>query len=280
MATENAVMAASITPGKTMISNAACEPHVQDLCRFLVSLGAKIDGIGSNVLHITGVEGLSGGSHSIGAGARRGRQLHRDGGRHRRRHHDRRHRSRRPLAGPAGPEPARRRGRARRRLGARAAVPDARDQGRPRRRDPEGRGRAVAGVPGRPDVDRRRGRDAGEGHRAGLREDVREPPLLRRQAGVDGRANHPLRPASRRRHRCLAALRPADVEPGHPRRHGDGDRRAVRRRARRRSATRTRSTRATSASTSACARSAPRSNASRRRRKPSVFLAFSARRAS
>jgi UDP-N-acetylglucosamine 1-carboxyvinyltransferase len=65
MATENAVMAASITPGKTMISNAACEPHVQDLCRFLVSLGAQIEGIGSNVLHIEGVERLAGGSHSI-----------------------------------------------------------------------------------------------------------------------------------------------------------------------------------------------------------------------
>jgi UDP-N-acetylglucosamine 1-carboxyvinyltransferase len=65
MATENAVMAASITPGETMISNAACEPHVQDLCRFLVSLGAQIEGIGSNVLHIEGVERLGGGSHSI-----------------------------------------------------------------------------------------------------------------------------------------------------------------------------------------------------------------------
>ena len=65
MATENAVMAASITPGRTMISNAACEPHVQDLCRFLVSRGAQIDGIGSNVLHIEGVERLGGGSHSI-----------------------------------------------------------------------------------------------------------------------------------------------------------------------------------------------------------------------
>jgi UDP-N-acetylglucosamine 1-carboxyvinyltransferase len=65
MATENAVMAASITPGRTMISNAACEPHVQDLCRLLVSLGAQIEGIGSNVLHIEGVERLSGGSHSI-----------------------------------------------------------------------------------------------------------------------------------------------------------------------------------------------------------------------
>jgi UDP-N-acetylglucosamine 1-carboxyvinyltransferase len=65
MGTENTVMAASLTPGKTMISNAASEPHVQDLCRFLVSLGAKIDGIGSNVLHVTGVERLFGGEHSI-----------------------------------------------------------------------------------------------------------------------------------------------------------------------------------------------------------------------
>jgi UDP-N-acetylglucosamine 1-carboxyvinyltransferase len=66
MATENALMAASIAPGKTMISNAASEPHVQDLCRFLVTLGAKINGIGSNVLHITGVERLSGGEYAIG----------------------------------------------------------------------------------------------------------------------------------------------------------------------------------------------------------------------
>jgi UDP-N-acetylglucosamine 1-carboxyvinyltransferase len=66
MATENAVMAASLTPGKTMISNAACEPHVQDLCRFLASLGAKIAGVGSNVLHVTGVERLFGGSYAIG----------------------------------------------------------------------------------------------------------------------------------------------------------------------------------------------------------------------
>ena len=50
MATENTVMAAVLAPGETVIGNAACEPHVQDLCRFLVSLGAQIDGIGSNVL--------------------------------------------------------------------------------------------------------------------------------------------------------------------------------------------------------------------------------------
>src|ERR1700751_4393743 len=45
MATENTVMAAVLTPGETTIGNAACEPHVQDLCRFLVSLGAEIEGI-------------------------------------------------------------------------------------------------------------------------------------------------------------------------------------------------------------------------------------------
>jgi UDP-N-acetylglucosamine 1-carboxyvinyltransferase len=66
MATENAVMAASLAPGETMISNAASEPHVQDLCRFLLSLGAVIEGIGSNVLRVTGVDALSGGSYSIG----------------------------------------------------------------------------------------------------------------------------------------------------------------------------------------------------------------------
>ena len=55
MATENTVMAAVLTPGETVIGNAACEPHVQDLCRFLVSLGAQIEGIESNVLRIHGV---------------------------------------------------------------------------------------------------------------------------------------------------------------------------------------------------------------------------------
>jgi len=66
MATENAVIAAVTTPGETVIGNAACEPHVQDLCRFLVSLGAQIDGIESNVLRITGVERLGGGEWAIG----------------------------------------------------------------------------------------------------------------------------------------------------------------------------------------------------------------------
>src|SRR5207237_4552676 len=66
MATENTVMAAVLTPGETVLGNAACEPHVQDLCRFLVSLGAEIEGIESNVLRIGGVERLRGGTWSIG----------------------------------------------------------------------------------------------------------------------------------------------------------------------------------------------------------------------
>jgi UDP-N-acetylglucosamine 1-carboxyvinyltransferase len=66
MATENTVMAAVLTPGETVLGNAACEPHVQDLCRFLVSLGAQIEGIESNVLRISGVAQLRGGDWSIG----------------------------------------------------------------------------------------------------------------------------------------------------------------------------------------------------------------------
>ena len=65
MATENAVMAAAIAAGETIVGNAACEPHVQDLCRFLSSLGARIEGIGSNVLRIEGVQRLGGGEWRI-----------------------------------------------------------------------------------------------------------------------------------------------------------------------------------------------------------------------
>jgi UDP-N-acetylglucosamine 1-carboxyvinyltransferase len=67
MGTENAVMAAVLADGETVIGNAACEPHVQDLCRMLVALGARIEGIGSNVLRIEGVRTLGGGEHTIGA---------------------------------------------------------------------------------------------------------------------------------------------------------------------------------------------------------------------
>ena len=65
-ATENAVMAAVLANGETKIRNAASEPHVQEVCQFLNILGAKIDGIGSNTLHITGVSSLTGGEFTIG----------------------------------------------------------------------------------------------------------------------------------------------------------------------------------------------------------------------
>jgi len=65
--TENAIMAAVLAEGETVIGNAACEPHVQDLCRFLESLGGRIDGIGSNVLRVHGVQSLHGGEWRIGS---------------------------------------------------------------------------------------------------------------------------------------------------------------------------------------------------------------------
>jgi UDP-N-acetylglucosamine 1-carboxyvinyltransferase len=65
MATENALMAAALTQGPTTISNAACEPHVQDLVRLLAKMGAQIDGIGSNVITVHGRDSLGGAEHRI-----------------------------------------------------------------------------------------------------------------------------------------------------------------------------------------------------------------------
>ena len=65
--TENAIMAAALAKGTTILRNAASEPHVQELCHFLNVLGARIDQIGSNTLHIQGVEKLHGGEFTIGA---------------------------------------------------------------------------------------------------------------------------------------------------------------------------------------------------------------------
>ena len=65
-ATENAVMAAVLAEGQTIITNAASEPHVQDLCKMLISMGAKISGVGSNILTIDGVKKLHGTEYRIG----------------------------------------------------------------------------------------------------------------------------------------------------------------------------------------------------------------------
>jgi UDP-N-acetylglucosamine 1-carboxyvinyltransferase len=66
MGTENVLMAAALIPGTTVIGNAACEPHVQDLARMLVKMGADIQGIGSNVLAVSGARELHGCEHEIG----------------------------------------------------------------------------------------------------------------------------------------------------------------------------------------------------------------------
>ena len=118
----------------------------------------------------------------------------------------------------------------------------------------------VARVPGRPHVDRAGARDAVRGHGADLREDVREPPRLHRQAGQHGRAHHPLRPApgviSGPRGCAASALESPDIRAGMAMLIAalcaDGTRR---------SATSARSTAATSASTSGCARWARGSSA-------------------
>ena len=65
MGTENALMAAALTPGPTTISNAACEPHVQDLAELLVKMGAQVDGIGSNVMTVHGRDKLGGAEHAV-----------------------------------------------------------------------------------------------------------------------------------------------------------------------------------------------------------------------
>ncbi len=64
--TENAVMAAVAAKGETVLRNAASEPHVQDLCHFLVAMGATIEGIGTNLLRIQGGKPLHGATHAIG----------------------------------------------------------------------------------------------------------------------------------------------------------------------------------------------------------------------
>jgi UDP-N-acetylglucosamine 1-carboxyvinyltransferase len=65
MGTENALLAAALTPGPTTIGNAACEPHVQDLARLLCKMGAQVDGIGSNVMTVHGRDKLGGAEHKV-----------------------------------------------------------------------------------------------------------------------------------------------------------------------------------------------------------------------
>lgn len=63
--TANVIMTAVLTPGETTIFNAACEPYLQQLCKMLNTMGAKISGVGSNLLHIEGVSSLRGTTHRL-----------------------------------------------------------------------------------------------------------------------------------------------------------------------------------------------------------------------
>ena len=228
--TENAVMAAVLAEGETVIANAASEPHVQDLCRFLVSLGAEIEGIGSNVLHIQ----------------------------------RRRAPARRRVADLPRPH------RGRRASSASAAVTDGEiviEDVVPEHIVAVWPGFERLGVGW--EVEGTRVRVPG-GQELVVRDDlgaqipkiedgpwpafpadltsialavatqaqgtvlIFEKMFENRLFFVDklvehGRADHPLRPAPRRRERPGEALRRADGEPGHPRRHGDADREPLRR---------------------------------------------------
>ena len=107
MGTENALMAAAATAGTTVIRNAACEPHVQDLARMLNKMGAAIEGIGSNVMQVHGVAKLGGCEHTRQPRPHRDRLVHGAGRRDGRRAADRRLRGRGPADDPDGVPAAR-----------------------------------------------------------------------------------------------------------------------------------------------------------------------------
>jgi len=65
MGTENVLMAAALTPGRTVIGNAGCEPHIQDLARMLEAMGAHVEGLGSNLMTVTGAQSLGGCVHQV-----------------------------------------------------------------------------------------------------------------------------------------------------------------------------------------------------------------------
>jgi UDP-N-acetylglucosamine 1-carboxyvinyltransferase len=230
-ATENAVMAAALASGTTVLRNAASEPHVQDLCRCLIQMGASIENVGSNTLVIHGRERLGGAEFTLGAdnievtsfivigalcGGERGLWIRN-----------------------AGPEHLGMTRLVLRRLGIHFEIhgsdvfvpgnqrlvvqpefdgymPKIDDNpwpAFPRRRDQPGDRR---GHPGR-------------GQRAVPREDVREPAVLGGQADRHGRADRALRSASLRGARPQPPAGRSRAKPGYPGRRGAGDRRALRR---------------------------------------------------
>ena len=279
MATENALMAAALTEGPTTIANAASEPHVQDLARLLVKMGAQIDGIGSNVMTVHGRDKLGGAEHRICpdhievasfmalAAATEGELRIRD----------------------TEPDDLIMIRRQFRRLGLQSMV-EGDDVLVPPEQALEIRddlGEAIPKIDDGPwpafpadltSIALALATQA-RGHDPDLREDVREPAVLRRQARRDGRSDHALRSPQGDRQRSEPSSRRARRQPRHPRRDGDAHRRALPRTAPRRSATSSRSTAATSASTSGCASSArgssgsPWSRSRRRRHAANVRIA-------
>ena len=107
MATENTLMAAALTQGTTTIRNAASEPHVQNLARLLVKMGARIDGIGSNVLDRARPRRLRGAQIDVAPDHIEVGELHGARGGHRRRDADQGHRAGRPQDDPHGVRAAR-----------------------------------------------------------------------------------------------------------------------------------------------------------------------------
>ncbi len=208
-ATENALIAAVAAHGTTYLRNVASEPHVQDLAHFLVALGARIEGIGTNTMIVHGPATLGTASYSIGpdhievgsliglAAVTRSPLAHRA------------RRRRASALDPDGVRAARHRLRGRGRRSRRAVEPDPEDPGRFRRPCAETRGPAVAGVPGRSDVDRDRDRDPVRRRDPDVREDVRIADVLRRQADLDGRPHRAVRSAPRHRRRSEPAARRA-----------------------------------------------------------------------
>ena len=225
-ATEQILIAAVTAKGKTTLYNAAGEPHVQDLAQLLNAMGGRITGAGSNTIEIEGVEKLHGCDYTIAGdhieagsflalAAATGGELTVHGTAPRHNWMLRRVFERLGDGALFGPDhPARR--------------PAAENPMRFRRSHPADFGWPVAAVSvGHDELFDRRGHPV---HRHGdvLREDVRKPDLLRGPADQHGSQRDRLRPAPGGDHRQGAAPRGHDVQPGHPRRNGDGDRGALR----------------------------------------------------
>jgi UDP-N-acetylglucosamine 1-carboxyvinyltransferase len=227
-ATENALVAAVAAHGTTYLRNAASEPHVLDLAHFLVALGADIDGIGTNTMTVRGPATLGSASYSIqpdhievgsliglAAVTRSPLRIMRAGVEHLR-------------SIRMGFE---RLGIVCEVAGEDLIVPGAQTL---KIRDdfgghvPKAGGPAVAGVSRRPDVDRDRHRDPVRRRDPDVREDVRVPDVLRRQADLDGRPHRAVRSASRHRGRPEPAARRRDDLARHPRRHGHAAGRGLR----------------------------------------------------